>query len=129
MTGRPISHTRSATGIKSNDWTSHQLYKKRHVEGTGRTLISSLSLGIDQAQGQSQCQGKDDAQGDATMRRPRRRLERHKERCQRETSRASPTKISASLLPRYPQVGKTVEGNKVEEGEVSYWRRLPDTHR
>jgi len=78
---------------------------------------------------QSQCQGKDDAQGDASMRRPRRRLGRHKGRCQRETSRASPTKVSAASPPRYPQVGKTVEGDEIEEGKVSYWRRLPETHR
>jgi len=43
MTVRPVSHTRSATWIKSNDWTSHQPYKKRHVDGMGRTLSFSLS--------------------------------------------------------------------------------------
>ena len=63
MTECPISHTRSATWIKSNDGTSHQPYKKRHVDGTGKTLSSSLSSSIDQGQGQSQGQGKDNARG------------------------------------------------------------------
>ena len=111
MTEHPISHTRSAT------WMAR--------ENLGLFAVP----GVDQGQGQSQCQGKDDAQGDASVRRPRHRLEGHKGRRQRETSRASPTKISARLPPRYPQVGKTVEGDEVEEGKVSYWRRLPDTHR
>ena len=32
---------------RSSDWTFHQPYKKRHVEGTGETLSSTLSSGVD----------------------------------------------------------------------------------
>jgi len=87
---------------KSSDRTSHQPGKKRHVDGTGETLSSSLSSGVDQGQGQSQYQGKDNAQGDASMRRPRRRQEGRKGRRQHETLRASPTQVSAVPPPRYP---------------------------
>ena len=111
MTERPISHTRSAT------WMAR--------ENLGLFAVP----GGDQGQGQSQCQGKDDAQGDASVRRPRRRSKGRKGRRQREKSRASPTQISAGPPPRYPQVGKAVEGDEIEEGKVSDWRRFPDTHR
>jgi len=37
--------------------------------------------------------------------------------------------MSARLPPRYPLVGKIVEGDEAEEGTVSYWRHLPDTHK
>ena len=97
------------------------------MDGTGETLSSSLSSGVDQGQGQSQCRGKDNAQGDASMRRPRRRQERHK-RCRRrqhETLPASPTQVSVVPPPRYPQVGKTVEGDEIEEVKASLMASPP----
>ena len=48
MTRHPNNHTSSATWIKSNDRRSHQLYKERHVDGTGKALGSSLLSGVDQ---------------------------------------------------------------------------------
>ena len=121
MTECPINHTSSATWIKSNDGTSHQLYKKRHVDGTDKTLSSSLSSGIDQGKNQSQSRSKGnargvalkDVKGDASVRRHGRRQPKYQ--------LASP--------PRYPQVGKTVEGDEIKEGKVRHGRRLPDTHR
>ena len=68
----------------------------------------------------SQCQGKVNALGDANMRRPRRRQGRRRRRRQHETLRVSPIQVSAVSPPRYPQVGKTVEGDKIEEVETSY---------
>ena len=54
------------------------------------------------------------------MRRLRRRQERRRGRRQHETLRASPTQVAAVPPPRYPQVGKTVEGDEIEEVETSY---------
>ena len=48
MTRYPTDHVSSATWIKSNDRRSHQLYKERHVDGTGKALGSSLLSGVDQ---------------------------------------------------------------------------------
>ena len=110
MTRCPINHTSSATCIKSNDGTSHQQYKKRHVDGTDKALSSSLSSGIDQGKNQSQCRSKGnarcvarkDVKGDASVRRHGRRQPKYQ--------LASP--------PRYPQVGKTVEGDEVKKAEL-----------
>ena len=90
-----------------------------------RNLELSLSLGVDQGQGQSQCPGKDNAQGDASMRRPRHRQERRKRRRQHETLRASPTQVSAVPPPRYPQVGKTVEGDEIAKRQRITGRVVP----
>ena len=121
MTEYPIIHPRSATWIKANDETSHQPYKKRHVDGTDKTLSSSLPSGVDQGKNQSQRRSKGnargvtrkDVKGDASVRRHGRRQPKYQ--------LASP--------PRYPQVGNTVEGDEIKESTVSHWRRLPDTHR
>ena len=83
------------------------------MDSTGKALSSSPSSGVDQGQ------SKDNAQGDASMRRPRRRQERRKRRRQHETLRASPTQVSTVPPPRYPQVGKTVEGDEIEEVKAS----------
>ena len=63
MTECPISHTSSATWIESDDGTSHQPYKKRHVDGTDKTLSSSLPSSVDQGKDQSQCRNKGNARG------------------------------------------------------------------
>ena len=48
MTRYPTNHVSSATWIKSNDRRSHQLYKERRMDGTGKALGSSLLSGVDQ---------------------------------------------------------------------------------
>ena len=103
MTECPTNHTSSATWIKSNDRTSHQPYRRCHAEGTDRTLSSSLLSGVDQgknrSKGNAQGVARNDVKGDDSagcrgLRQPKNRL-------------ASP--------PRYPQVGKTVEGDESKE--------------
>ena len=62
--------------IKSSEGTSHQPYEKRHVDGTGETLSSSLPPGVDQSQSHSQRQGEVNgltAPGVANKKRRRRR--------------------------------------------------------
>ena len=59
------------------------------------------------------------------MRRPRRRLERRQRRRQHETLRASPTQVSAVPPPRYPQVGKTVEGDEIAKRQRITGRVVP----
>ena len=75
MTGCPISHTESATWIKLNDRTSHQLYRERLVEDTRRALRSSLPQASTKPKVKVNVKIRDDTQGDTSMRRPRRRLE------------------------------------------------------
>ena len=119
MTRCPIN-TSSATWIKSNDGTSHQLYKERHVDGTDRALSSSLPSGIDQGKNQSQCRSKGNARGVA-------RKDVKGDTSERRHGRRQP-KYQLASPPRYPQVGKTVEGDESEGSRVSCWRCFPDTH-
>ena len=108
--------------IKSSEGTSHQPYEKCHVDGAGETLSSLLPPDIDQSQSQSQGQSQ--------------RLNRTRRRQQR-TPKASPVegaegvasmrrrghrqcKLSAASPSRYPQVGKTVEGDEIEEVKTSH---------
>jgi len=93
--------------IKSSEGTSHQPYEKRHVDGTGETLSSSLPPGVDQSQSQSQCQGKLNGLTAPGVASKRRRGHRH-------------CKLLAASPPRYPQVGKIVEGDEIEEVKTSY---------
>ena len=110
MTRCPINHTSSATWIKSNDGTSHRLYKERHVDGADKALSPSQPSGIDQGNDQRQSRSKGnargvarkDVKGDASVRRHGRRQPKYQ--------LASP--------PRYPQVGKTVEGDEVKKAEL-----------
>jgi len=87
MTECPIIHTSSATWIKSNDGTSRQPYKKRHVDGTDKTLSPSLSSSVNQGKNQSQCRSKGnargvarkDVKGDASVRRRGRRQPKYQQ--------------------------------------------------
>ena len=74
-TMRRRERVRGTVGVrtKSSDSTSHQPCKKRHVDSTGETLSSSPSSGVDQGQ------GKDSAQGDASMRRCGRRQPKYQQ--------------------------------------------------
>ena len=110
MTECPIIHTSSATWIKSNDGTSHQPYKKCHADGTDKTLSSSLSSSVDQGKDQSQRRSKGNARGVA-------RKDVKGDASVRRRGRRQP-KISAGSPPRFPQVGKTVEGDEIEGGEL-----------
>jgi len=105
---------------KSSEGTSQQPYEKRHVDGMGVTWSSSLPQGEVHDL---------TAQGVASRRRQRCR--------QHETLHASPGegakgvasmrrwghrhgKLLAVSPPRYPQVGKTVEGDEIEEAKTSH---------
>ena len=63
MTGCPISHTESATGIKLNDRASHQLYRERLVEGTRRALRSSRPQASTKPKVKVNVKIRDDARG------------------------------------------------------------------